>query len=239
MEINLPAFKSKIFLLANISVCLISTIYWLIVIYPGKYSTDNAMMLAESFPHVGIGNQHSVMFIWLLSVCHKLWGYHVGYPTIWGLICWILGVLFFTQAIFTLTKSYWSIVFAFVFFHLPYIVFIFPYLQIKDFSMSAALFAGFGILFYSDTNSNKAYLFTSLLFFFVAICFRHNGIFVFLAPAVFIAIIFLRLFSKKKMVSRSIYYFKVSLQSALIVTIFLYLNIIFDASVRDYRNYFT
>jgi hypothetical protein len=230
--------QRKVFLTLNIIVSLSSAGYWLWLIFPGKYSTDNIMMLVESFPHAGVGTQHSVMFIMMLKAFHRVFGYGLAYPAVWGIFFWFIGCISFTQAIYNLTGKGHSLIVTLVLFHLPSIVFILPYIQIKDISMSAALFAGYGVLFYCETSSHPArWRLVSVMFFVLAVGFRHNA-FIAVIPA---ALVFGGLISQKWNAVQT-RFTRLSIQvlaGAIMLATLIITKLAFEYSTRDYRNYFT
>jgi hypothetical protein len=229
--------KSRIvFFTVNLILSLVSAGYWLWLIYPGIHTTDSVKTLIESFPGSGIGTWYSVMFTSALQLFNYMFGYSLGYPAIWGFVFWTVGCIAFTQGIFNLTRKWHALVFTLIFFYLPPVSFIFPYMQVRDVNLSAAFLAAYGSLFYSVTSTNRRrWLIVSAILFIPAIGFRHNSFFAFIPAALvyggFIARSFI---SRNKMVKGLVMQCFVG---AIVATAFVSGKLLFDYSFRDYRSY--
>lgn len=219
--------------------CLLSAVFWFIISFPGILVGDNISMLVEALPGGSIGDQHSVMFIWLLRLSNELFGYHIYHPLLWGVVWWHLGVFFYTISLFRYTKSYWSLSVSLAFSLAPCISFIIPHLPVKDFMMSAVYLASSGLLLFLWLQRSK-YLIGSILIlslFFFALTLRHNAIFAFIPFSIVITIYASSHFGFRIANRPSNLFLHLAVSLVIVIGLFVSRNQ-FDAQARDYKNYF-
>lgn len=233
--------KSKVFGLTAGLFCILSSAFWFILSFPGILVGDNISMLVEALPGNSIGDQHSVMMIWLLRLSNKLFGYHFFYPLLWGVVWWHVGVFFYTSAIFENTQRYWGLTVIFALSFLPFITFAIPHLPVKDFAMSSTYFAASGLLlkvWLRGGRQTSLYLLVFFLFFF-AITFRHNAIFAFIPFSLVFANICFQHMCRVKLLNKiSKTLTVIGLGAVFTVSLFI-IRSSFDSFARDYRNHFT
>jgi hypothetical protein len=213
---------------------------WYYLCFPGVYYGDNAQILAESFPESGIGDQHSVLYTWLLRQCHYFFGFGVGYPFIGGLLMWHLGAGFVA---FTLIKCGHNVIgfgAVLVLTWFPPVTFAMPHLQLKDFTMSAAFLAAMGFFAAVATNPKGApsLILLSGLFFYIGLSLRHNAIFAILPVVGFCTMTLLRRFDQIRRLSVWQLRAAVFSVSTIALVVVYGAKSKIDSAMGDYKNYF-